>query len=175
MPLLVKTPLKMNNIYLNPKLKTYYMEDFNKLIDIDRDFWKIENDFLKDRLLKINSNHNVQTLYSSFESQNQDDWTSYLQFAFTKKVENKIFRVVIPELLIAYNLNDDNECICYYNYYEPEINPNFKNRSEKFGMGCIDDKNYFKINRITIYLETYDNETRQNFWNDLEIALSELE
>ncbi|MBF6639852.1 hypothetical protein IVB69_00015 [Flavobacterium sp. J49] len=162
----------MNDIFLNSKLKLYYMKDFEKLLQDERDFWKIDNEFLKEILKEINSNSKVQTLYSKYGEQKLLGSESYLQFAFSKDVQDKIFRLLIPNLLFTYNY--DFKSYCYYEYREPSKNNNYKLEREKFGFNCVDDENYFMINSIKIYLKTRDNIIKEKFWKDLEKMLKEL-
>lgn len=162
----------MSDIFLNSKLKLYYMKDFEKLLLDERDFWKIDSNSLKQILKNINSNPKVQTLYSKYGDQKLSVSESYLQFAYVKDVEDKIFRLVIPNLLFTYNY--DFKSHFYYVYHEPSKNANFNLDREKFGFNCVDDENYFMINSVKIYLKTRDNIIREKFWKDIEIMLKEL-
>lgn len=78
----------MNDIYLNTELKKKYMADFHKLLNHEKDFWKIDEELIP-ILTPINSNPSVQTLYSKYG--NYLDQKSYLEFAFTKDFERKLF------------------------------------------------------------------------------------
>lgn len=151
------------------------MKDFNNVVNCGREFWKIDDDFLKEKLISINSNLNVQTLYSKYGNQGPDDSHSYLEFAFTRKIETKIFRSVLPDILYRFNSIDLEESNCYYEYSKPRKNLNYRYGSEKFGMNCTDDKDYFRINTIRIQLETYDLKIKTQFWTDIELVLSKLE
>jgi len=157
----------MDDIFLNAQLKAFYMEDFNNLINSDREFWRIDNEFLKEKLIAINSNPQVQTLYSKCELQGLTSEESYLEFAFCEPMELKIFRSILPEMLLHFNSFGREESNCYYRYSKPGANPNYKPNSEKFGMRCVDDEDYFKINSIKICLKTINSETKKEFWNEL--------
>lgn len=150
------------------------MDDFNNLLKIERKFWEIDSVFLREKLIVINSNSKVQTLYSKYGIQGPDDSVSYLEFAFSKDVELKIFRSILPDMLFRFNSIGMEESNCYYQYSEPRTNDNYQSKSDKFGMGCVDDKDYFNLNTIKIQMDTYDPKIKTEFWNDLTIALSEL-
>lgn len=166
----------MNNQYLTEYKKKIYMEDFKNLLLTDREFWKIDNDELKKILIHINTNPNIQTLYSKYTSSSKPTETSsYLTFAYSKKVELKIFRELIPFFMNNYNSNSTKYMSsCNYDFSLPKINLNFENKSEKFGIGCTDDINYFKINNIKINLESEFSKVHNDFWNDLKIKFNEL-
>ena len=166
----------MNNMYLTKVKKDWYMKDFRILLKSNKDFWKMDNEKLKAILIKINGNTNIQTLYSKHLDTNlNSNNNSYLEFSYTLKVELELFRFVIPHFIDTYNLNSNyGESVCNYNFYFPKENPNFKDNSIKFGINCIDNKNYFKINHIRINLENYNPKMHIEFWNDLKLKLSEL-
>lgn len=164
----------MREIFLTKDLKSKYMEDFNNIIHIAKKFWEIDNDFLKEKLILINSNENVQTLYSKYGIQGPDDSKTYLEFAFSNKIELNIFRYLLPELLQKFNSIDNDQSNCFYSYSLPRNNNNYRVDSEKFGMRCCDDKDYFRINTVKINLETYDDSIKRQFWTDVALLLSEL-
>lgn len=148
------------------------MVDFNNLLDSEKEFWLID-DSLKSHLIDINKNLQIQTLYSKLGLKNVNrDKTSYLEFAFSKNLELKLLREVIPELI--YNYNTENISVCTYDYSLPKKNPNFKEDSEKFGMGCTDDFDYFMINSIKINLNSHNKQTHKDFWIDIKNELSQL-
>lgn len=163
----------MEDIFLNPKLKDYYMEDFNNLLMMEEGFWALDNGFLKQKLIEINSNPNIQTLYSKYGIQGPDDSESYIELAFTQNIELKIFRSILPNLIAKYSSITTNLSNCYYRYSTPRDNGNFSIR-DKRGIGCLDNKDYFRINTIKIHLEAYNIKTKNEFWQDLALALSEL-
>src|SRR5690606_22240948 len=144
----VSAPMK--NKYLTSTLKSKYLLDFDKLLQETDGFWGIENEFLKEKLIRINRSSNIQTLYSKYGNKHPSDWISYLQFAYTKKVEPTLFKVVIPGLLYNFNQNGSDESVCYYEFHKPSVRP--KQTKSRFDLACIDDKNYFNINSIKIFL-----------------------
>lgn len=148
------------------------MEDFEKLLQSEKDFWKLDSEHLKKILKNINSNPKIQTLYSKYGEKKSFGAISYIQFAFVKDVEDKILRYLIPQILYKYNHNFKSHS--YYDYNEPRRNNNYNIEREKFGMNCVDDENYFMINSIKIYLKTRDENVIENFWADLEKSLKEL-
>jgi hypothetical protein len=162
----------MRDIFLDEKLKIYYMEDFENLLRSEKDFWKIDNKFLMAILKNINENSKVQTLYSKYGGRNLNGKKSYLQFTYARDVEDKIFRLILPELLLTYNYNFKSNC--YYQYHEPYRNVNYNLNRESFGMKCVDDENYFMVNSIKIYLEANDEDIKQRFWKSVEVLLKEL-
>lgn len=150
------------------------MKDFNNLLMMEEGSWALDNGFLKEILISINSNPNVQTLYSKYGIQGPDDSESYIEFAFSQNIEIKIFRSILPSLIETYGSIGMNLSNCYYRYSTPRVNANYRMRDDKTGMGCRDDEDYFKINTIKIHLETYNITTRNEFWEDVVLALSEL-
>ncbi len=166
----------MTNQYLTEKRKKWYMKDFYSLLKVERDFWKIDNSILKEILIEINENPNIQTLYSKYSDKNNpDDKSSYLTFAYTKKVELILFRNVIPHFIDFYNLkSSSNKSICNYDFFAPKENLNFDINSPKFGIKCTDDKNYFRINHIRLNLESYSSQTHKDFWDELKLKFSDL-
>lgn len=164
----------MKDIFLNKNLKENYMIDFQKVLTFDQDFWRIDVEFLKNCLNKINSNQEIQTLYSSYGNQNPNETSSYLNFTFSDKVEAKLLRKIIPDLIYFYNKQNDGECFCWYQYFEPKSNSNFRERDEEFGLACLDNKNYFMVNHIKIQIETYDIMLKEKFWKEITEILTEI-
>jgi len=166
----------MENIYLEKALKSFYMQDFQKLLLDERDFWKIDSQFVREALIKINESVNVQTLYSASNKRAGSVLeNNYLKFCYTKNVELKIFREIIPTLILRYN-DLENDSKCFYLFGEPKINLNSRaeDNENKFGLGCIDDPNYFKVNHIQIFLECYHVNISKQFWLELSEALGSL-
>lgn len=166
----------MNNQYLTKNRKETYMKDFNNLILLKKDFWEIDNLELKQILIDINKNPEVQTLYSKYSnSSNPNDTLSYLTFTYSKKIELKIFRNLIPFFINYYNLSSSRlVSTCDYDFYIPQNNKNFAPNSQKLGIKCTDDINYFKINHIKINLKSENTKNHINFWNDLRVKFDDL-
>src|SRR5690554_673097 len=135
----------MEDIFLTPQLKDYYMKDFNNLLKMKEEFWELDNEFLKEKLIKINSNPNIQTLYSKYGIQGPDDLESYIEIAFTQNIELEIFRSILPNLIYTYSSISMDLSNCYYRYSTPRVNRNYSIGDDKRGIGCLDDKDYFRI------------------------------
>ena len=162
----------MNCKYLDPKLKERYMIDFKKLLSITKPTWKLDPG-LRDIFIKINSNEHIHTLYSKKHDINdlyKDD--SYLKFCYSKEVEKNLFRSLLPELILNYNSLSDT--ILYYEFYYPKKNPNYRESDNEIGLGCTDDKDYFCINHLGVYLKSSNMDTHNEFWEDLERNLCNL-
>lgn len=166
----------MNNIYLTPELKDYYMRDFeNNILTIRHELWKLD-DGLINILIEINKNKNIQTLYSKWWSNSFTSMTSesYLTFCYTKQIELNLFRFVIPELLIRQN--NINKSMVSYCFYYPKPNANYhENEPTEIDLLCITDPNYFNINTIQITLSSGYRDAHEKFWMDLNEKLSLIE
>jgi hypothetical protein len=162
----------MQNIYLDKAKKKYYMDDFNALLNLTIEFWKLDNG-LKDILIKINTNENIQTLYSKRHGLNDffDD-DSYLMFSYYEEVELQLFRFILPDLILRYNNRP--KSTLYYVFSFPNVNSNFADSTNNLGLGCTDDKNYFFINHLSIYLKSSVLDIHNEFWIELEDKLSNL-
>ncbi|ESU26568.1 hypothetical protein FLJC2902T_25400 [Flavobacterium limnosediminis JC2902] len=156
--------------YLDENLKKYYINDFNNLLKLEKYFWEIDNQTLKNVLCSINMNNSIQTLYSKY-SNSQKDKCSYITFCFTKNIELKLFREIIPYFIENYNFSDNS---CFYEFNFPKLNPNYEDNSIKFGIMCTDDIDYFNINHITITLESYNRKVHEDFWNDIKNKFVEI-
>lgn len=165
----------VENIYLNKAKKKEYEKDFDLLLNYNQDFWQLDSG-VKEFLIKINSNQNIQTLYS--KKHNLNDFNcklSYLTFCYSKKIELRLFRIVLPELILKYNNQKKGEgTSLYYIFSFPKTNDNCTNNSNQIGIGCADDNDYFNINHLTIYLTSYYLEVHNEYWNDLVDKLSIL-
>jgi len=163
----------MQNIYLTPSLKKYYTDDFNRLLTFKDKVWGLDRG-LKEILLKINQNQNVQTLYSKFNQLNktEENNLSYIEFCYVSDVELDLFRNVIPFFISKYNnLTDVN---CYYLFQQQTLNDNFIENAPKTGIACLDDNHYFFINTIGVYLKSDNKKAHKVFWVDIENKLSDL-
>lgn len=169
--------MNKKNVYLTSKFKLKYMEDFNlNVLNCKNDIWKID-DFLKDCLIKINENRNIQTLYSKrFNYKKEEvsiDYNSYIKFCFTKKVEIKILRQLVSNLICIFKLNDNVKV--YYTYDFPKENYNFSFTKDcVIDLDCINNKDYFKINHITLEIKSENLKEHEKFWNYLTEQLSSL-
>lgn len=153
----------MKEIYLDSFLKEKYQLDFtNNVVECDNDFWKLDSD-LGEILIKINQNNHVQTLYSKKCNGRNSD-LSYLQICYSKVIELHLLRSVIPRLT-EINLRDN--AAFYYEFSFPTDNVNYRENSESINMGCICDKDYFKINHLRLYLKSKYKSEHDSFWKEL--------
>lgn len=146
-------------MYLNLKTKTYYQEDFRKLLDEKDSFWKIDSAFLKSILISINRNQKLQTLYSKHDPKEE----SYLFIAYSKDIELDLFRYRIPQILACNKFID-------YEYVAPRINLN-REINNGISIGCVRDEDYFNIHHIRLGLTSSNPEEHAVFWSLLERQL----
>jgi hypothetical protein len=161
-----------NNIYLDKEKKVIFMNDFKKLLDFEMPFWKLD-DGVKNILMNINANEYIYTLYSKRLNLNQpNEDLSYIKFCYYQDIELHLFRTVVPDLILTYNIRP--ESMLYYDFLYPRANENCTIGSSNLGLMCTDDKDYFFINHLAIYLKSPDLEIHDKFWNDIEDKLSNL-
>jgi len=162
----------MIDIYLDKEKKIKYMDYFQTLLNCKLEFWQLDNG-LQDILIQINANEYVQTLYSKRHGINDSvSEESYLEFCYYKEVELQLFRFVLPYFISKYNSRPDT--ILYYDFFLPKENYNCVYNNNDLGLGCTDDKDYFLINHLAVYLESPDLEIHNEFWNDLKEKLTHL-
>jgi len=162
----------IQDIYLDKAKKKNYMDYFRALLNCKLEFWQLDLG-LQDILIQINANECLQTLYSKKHGLNDlYDEDSYLKFCYYKEVELQLFRFILPDLISSYNCRPDTAL--YYDFSFPKVNENCMEDANKLGLGCTDDKDYFYINHLAIYLKSPDLEIHNNFWKDLEVKLSNL-
>jgi hypothetical protein len=162
-------------MYLSENLKKKYMTDFNNnVLKYEKEFWKIDNGLLK-ILIQINKNPYIQTLYSKkYDTKNLDSFpTSYLQICYESEIVLKIFKnKILPNFMAKYNV-EDSKFIC--TFLPPEDNPCYEDNQERFGLACIDDKDYYRIHSIRMNLESYYGNIHNSFWEDLYNKLGAFE
>lgn len=164
----------MKSIYLTKTRKKRYMDDFvNKVLPFNAlKFWALDEG-LPEILSNINSNNNIQTLYSkrpSFDKTGRQN-LSYLEFCYRKEIELSLFRDIIPSLFLDIDLNPEDRL--YYLYHFPGTH-SYCSSETSIGLGCIDDKKYFFINSIKINLESEIQSAHNHFWLNLEKKLSRI-
>ena len=143
--------------YLTPNLKKYYLLDFEQVVLIKDAFWGIPEVFLKEVLTVINASENIQSLYSKLKYENDpEDEESYLVIAYSKKIE-----VQLQEKLTTYAATFPNHTISI-EHLSPSQNLNIG--PTDYQIGAIHNKNYFNIHhfRITFLSDTYTNHLE--FW-----------
>jgi hypothetical protein len=158
----------LNEIYLSSELKKFYFQDFEKLLSSEMDFWQID-ETIKNHLIKLNQNENIQTLYSKY-GPGDNMLGSYIEFCYTEKIEQRIFKDIIPEIL--YEFNDIRSGCCIYEFSYPRDNANF-NGDRKLGFSCTDNPDHFRINNIKIIYRSYGLE-HIPFWDLITEKLSNL-
>ena len=146
--------------YLTPELKAKYMVDFNEnVLTCTDEYWGLDNG-LKDLLITINSNPNIQTLYSRKCNCNGiDGYDSYLWFLFSKDIDFDRINRFATRCASKHNiftfeyLDDAGE------YIEPSYKiPN---------MGCVYDKSYLQNGIHIFYMQSKNIKKHNMFWNDI--------
>ena len=149
-------------MYLNPELKAYYLEDFDRLLNLDDAYWTIDSELLQVVLSKINQNKNIQSLYSKHDDKDE----SYLFFTFSNSVELKLFRFIIPQMLsVIPGLT--------YEYLPPRINLN-TGLNNGVILACVTDENYFNVHQIRLGLVSADPILHKDFWNLVQNLLCQV-
>lgn len=155
-------------MYLSENLKKKYMDDFNEnVLKCEKEFWKLDEG-LRDILIEINKSPSIQTLYSKkFEFKKIDNKPeSYIQICYESEDILNIFKnIIIPDFVSKYNVK--NKSNFYYSFPFPENNQGYEENQVRFGLGCIDDKDYYRINSIRMNLESYYRTIHDSFWEDI--------
>lgn len=167
------------DIYLDEKLKTIYMNDFNNnVLKCPMDSWKLDKG-TEEVMIELNQNPKIQTLYSKRYSNDPECWStdseSYIKFAYSEDIEMKLLKEFIPNTIIIFNdplLSSSN---CYHRFSYPRDNPNYREREEdKFKMLCLTGEDYFRVNHIGIYLHCNEVDLHDKFWNYLKKELANI-
>ena len=153
-------------MHLSKKLKQYYLEDFQLVLKEPLEFWDLDSISLRDALLKINKNSEVQTLYSKHDTKTE----SYLFLAFSKKVEPSLFRYALPFILDQFNARG---VFCFYEYLSPRENMNLTVPNNA-NQGAVNNPDYFQVDHIKIGLESNSEQEHERFWALLSQSLSTL-
>lgn len=159
--------------YLTPEGKAYYIQDFEKLLTYEADFWKLD-DGLKEILERINANPKVQTLYSQryFPGKTTNPDRSYLRFAYAQEVEQTLFKKIIPELVERFVASFDTWC--YYGFSYPKDNLVYDAEKGSDAPGCLTNPDYFRVNQIDLHLESASLAEHLVFWETLAEKLGDL-
>lgn len=159
--------------YLTPERKAYYMQDFEKLLTYEADFWKLD-DGLKEILERINTNPRIQTLYSQryYPGKTVNPDRSYLRFTYAREVEQTLFKQLIPELVERFVTSFDTWC--YYGFSYPKDNGVYDPEQSTEAPGCLSNPDYFRINQIDLHLESASLSEHLVFWESLAEKLSTL-
>ncbi len=145
---------------LTPELKQYYMQDFNdNVLTCTDNFWKID-DRLKDLLIKINKNKNVQTLYSRRRNDaNDTNVGSFLWIHIAPSVSDDKVNKFIRECkanIAMFAIN-----YCEYKHLVQNLDMSVK-------MNCINDKQYYKNGAIIIEMISPEQVDHDKFWSIIE-------
>ena len=161
----------MRDNYLTIKLKEYYQNEFENLLFSNDPYWGIDEG-LEKPLKTINSNQNIQTIYSKKFKQRSESLQlfpeSYLQIAYSFSVENNL-QEKLQEIKDAFNESKIN----IFNI-EPHENSNYEMGSNK-QFGCIKNPNYFYVKYFHIGIISQLIEDHELFWNLLEKKLPYIE
>jgi len=159
------------DLYLTDKSKRYYLEALEEVKNCKDDFWDLDEE-IEGFLETINKNPLVQTIYSKYNSTGFTK-ESYLKFAYSKEVELKLFRTLIPELLICHSDNK-NFAELLYTFSFPDKRDGVLEKDSRLKLRCVDDPDYFYINNIRVAFNSDHKEEHINFWKDISKKLSEI-
>ena len=145
------------------------MQDFNKnVLTCNIDYWRIDNG-LKDILININNNPDVQTLYSKnydsckCESCRRNGGESYLIVSISRKYEEKMCKIVKQFKKLFKNGGFMFEEYCDF----------FNGGGSKISnMECNKNPQYFNISSFKFQLVTNDEKRQRFFWQFLNNNLS---
>ncbi len=151
--------------------KQEYMKDFNeKVLTCTDKYWAIDAG-LKEILIKINSNPNVQTLFSRryFKGKKWDlhfKHTSYLAYTIVDGVNlEKILE--LPQYL-SNKFGQKFRCI------SSEGESFFSNSSGKIQMGCLDNSEYFNVAHNMLLFKSKLESEHDIFWKEVELYLTSV-
>ncbi len=142
----------MKNKFLTKKRKAYYHKDFEKILTCNNGDGL--DDDIKEYLVEINKNPDIQTLFSS-----RDDLErSSIRFAYSKNIEGTIFKKIIPIIICRCSVLKKSS-LCYnFSYAKKNLNYNLNS-----DLGWLNNKNYF-LNYIELNLKSDQKEAHDNFW-----------
>jgi hypothetical protein len=155
-------------IYLTKKLKVKYDKDFLNVLNCKDKFWQVDIGLIEP-LSRVNNNRYVHTLYSK---KGLEDRRSYLYVCYSSRVEKQIFREIIPKMVEQFNIK--NEAISYYVFSAPRDNREHNEEAPPVGIGCKDDKDYFRVNFVELYLETGRYDITEKWWSYLIDSLATI-
>lgn len=166
-------------MYLTEEIKKIYQKEFyEKVLTCTDDFWRLDNE-LSDLLIEINKNSAIHSLYSKkINEDNQLTNESYLQFTYSKHVEDKLFKEKIPKILMLCSHFDSkfigDGAYCGYRFNQPKENVNFQKDKSSIDLGCINNVDYFNINNIELFLISDKKQRHDYFWKVIHEILLEL-
>jgi hypothetical protein len=150
----------MSEKRLTQELKNYYMQDFNdNVLSCTDNFWKID-DRLKNLLIKINKNKNVQTLYSRRRNDaNDSNVGSFLWIHIAPNVSDDKLNKFIREC----KANISMFAIDFFEHKHL-----VQNLDMSVKMNCVNDKKYYKNGAIIIEMISPEQFEHDKFWNIVE-------
>lgn len=170
--------------YLTPIIKEYYMKDFNEnVLMCDDKYWGLDKG-LRDILININKNKNVQTIYSMrfydgklIDPMDECGIDSALTFIISEIVFSKLAHTVFPLLDNTFNGLMIRSRDPYFQRKrrpsDPPVNPPPNESALK--MGASSDENYFNnATMFTIVLSSHNIKKHDKFWECLDRYLSNL-
>lgn len=156
--------------FLTPDLKNKYMDDFkNNLLTCNDSFWKLD-DRLVEILKRINSNYNIQTLFSKWWAfpPNSNENISYLRFCYSFELIQIIKTEVIENLKSDFSNLPDVNLECKFMKPEPPQNDEDNVEEVVCNLACLKDPQYFNINYISFTLHSPMREHHKMFWERLD-------
>lgn len=159
----------MNKIYLNDELKELYSNALQKELSIG----KIDKG-ISEHLIAINKSDNIRTIFSKRGSKDiGKGMITYLQIAYTSKIEKRLFEEIIPEITLL--VERDLSGVFRWHEPQPRISSEIRDENEhNKGAVWLVDTNYFNISTIYFTLYDYDIESEDMFWNELRNQLCVL-
>lgn len=142
-------------MFLTPKLKAYYMQDFNdNVLPCKDEVWALHPSLI-DLCQEINKNEHVQTIFSRKAPKGYE--ISYLYFS-ADKVGVKLLENLFDKLT-------DVSDFVFYNVNKPE-----QYQSKYVGsleMGCLKNMNYFNVDVHCFTLISTDKHEQKKFWRTI--------
>ena len=165
-----------DEIYLTPELNEYYKNDFtNNVLTEKRDSWKLSPKIV-DYLVQLNDSEKLKPLYSMYpdDKHSVEKDVSYLKFAYVKEIEQKLFKLIIPVLMVKLNESKYPDTGLFrYVFYYPKYNKQAEGES-KFKMGCLTNTEYFRVNHFYFEYKSESIKTHNKFWKEVTEYLTAL-
>ena len=168
------------NIWLSPELKEKYMEDFeNKVLKCKHPAWTLEEE-VRPFLIRINSNPEIQTLYSAFYKRNSSTYidgefnsfpVSYLRIAYSLSLAPAVNKKC--ESFMA-NHGEHEDAWTSFESSLPRDNCNYRGRESSINLGCLNDPEYFRIDCIECKIVSPDRKVHLGFWQEISDLLMHL-
>ncbi len=157
----------MENKYLTEDLNHFYTEAFNHIKNCPDTFWKLNTELLP-YLELINQNPYIKTLFSKGFNQHNTP-ISFIEFAYTKPIEQHIEKELIPQLTKLFNNTNGN--VLSITKKAP-IEHKFKAKNEQ--LKYIFSKNYLNLWHYHIELNSLQKTEHDKFWSVISNLLSDV-